>query len=505
MKAVIYIRVSTAEQIDNYSLTDQEAECRKYCEREGWEVVQVFREEGASAKTANRPQLNALITYCSMHKKEISKVVVYKFDRFARDAGDHHSVKAQLAMFGVNVRSVSEPFDDSPMGRFSENLAASVAQLDNDVRSERARKGMLSAAKEDGRWLFPSPYGYISTPGKRSPSLIPDPKPRHLIKYAFEQASLGVRTKASILNEVTEMGLRTNKGKPLSKQSFNNMLKNPIYTGRIKINGYEEIYQGDFEAIVDTEVYERANRIASSQKDIEHAKVSDLFPLKGLVACDICNRKLTGSFSKGRSAKYGYYRCLKDGCETKLRKERLEEMFIERLREISVNPSHWKFIEAIFKDVWKERTKAQMAKEKLRRKELERITTKRDKLVNKYVFEEAIDQETYLSLKDKLDLEINRLNKVEPDHKLSDTYLKKVVSFGKEVLSDIPTYWNNLEIDMKISFQKLIFPEGLTTTKQELGITNKSWLFIDFASQNEEESKMVRRPGLEPGTCRLRV
>ena len=360
MKAVIYIRVSTVGQVDNYSLNDQEAECRKYCEREGWEVTQVFREEGASAKTANRPQLNALITYCSIHKKEISKVVVYKFDRFARDAGDHHSVKAQLAMFGVQVRSVREPFDDSPMGRFSENLAASVAQLDNDVRSERARNGMLNGAKEDGRWLFPAPFGYISTPGKRSPSLIPDPRHSQHIKYAFEQASLGVKTKASILKEVTDMGLRTNKGKPLSKQSFNNLLKNPIYIGVIKIKGYPEVFQGDFEAIVTTELYEKANNVASFQKDIEHSQMTELFPLKGFITCELCKRKLTGSFSKGRTKKYGYYRSLNDGCETKVRKERLEEMFIERLSEISVDPQYWKFIEAVFKDVWKERTKDQM-------------------------------------------------------------------------------------------------------------------------------------------------
>ena len=492
MKAVIYIRVSTSEQVDNYSLASQEEECRKYCQREGIEIAEIFRDGGASAKTANRPQLNALIAYCSTYKKEISSVIVYKFDRFARQAGDHHSVKAQLAIFGIKVCSVSEPFDESPMGKFSENLAASIAQLDNDVRSERARNGMLKAAKEDGRWLYPAPFGYISTPGKRAPSLIPDPKHKNLIKYAFEQASLGVRTQASILTELTEMGLRTNNGKPMCKQSFCNLLKNPIYTGVIKINGYPEIFQGDFEPIVETEVYERANNIASTQREIEHVRISELFPLKGFITCEICKRKLTGSYSKGRSAKYGYYRCLNNGCKTKLKKERLEEMFIERMREISVNPIYWNFIEAVFKDVWKERTKAHMAKEKQRRKELDRLTTKRDKLVSKYVFEEALDPETYFSFKDKLDLEINELNKTQPDHKLSETYLKKVVSFGKDVLSDIPTYWNNLGIDMKISFQRLIFPYGLTTTKEELGTAQKSWLFIDFATQNVEESKLVR-------------
>lgn len=46
-------------------------------------------------------------------------------------------------------------------------------------------------------------------------------------------------------------------------------------------------------------------------------------------------------------------------------------------------------------------------------------------------------------------------------------------------------------IDMKISFQNLIFPDGLTTTKEKLGTSKNSWLFIDFAPQDAQESKMV--------------
>ena len=57
--AVLYVRVSTAEQVDNYSLATQERACRDYCEREGLTVDRVFREEGESAKTANRTQLRA--------------------------------------------------------------------------------------------------------------------------------------------------------------------------------------------------------------------------------------------------------------------------------------------------------------------------------------------------------------------------------------------------------------------------------------------------------------
>jgi Resolvase, N terminal domain len=50
--AVIYIRVSTKEQTENLSLATQLKACEEYCERQGFDVLERFREEGESAPTA---------------------------------------------------------------------------------------------------------------------------------------------------------------------------------------------------------------------------------------------------------------------------------------------------------------------------------------------------------------------------------------------------------------------------------------------------------------------
>ena len=71
--AIIYIRVSSDEQIDGTSLDFQEAECRRYCERNGYEVVEVFREEGQSAKDLslnNRKEFLRAIEFCRKNKKK---------------------------------------------------------------------------------------------------------------------------------------------------------------------------------------------------------------------------------------------------------------------------------------------------------------------------------------------------------------------------------------------------------------------------------------------------
>ena len=52
--AVIYVRVSTKEQTENLSLPTQLRACEEYCRREGYEILERFREEGESAKTADR-------------------------------------------------------------------------------------------------------------------------------------------------------------------------------------------------------------------------------------------------------------------------------------------------------------------------------------------------------------------------------------------------------------------------------------------------------------------
>src|SRR4051812_17165204 len=88
--AVIYLRVSTEEQVDNYSLETQENICRKQAEQRGLTVLEIFREEGRSAKTiSGRPMLIQMLEYCRKRRKEIDAVLVYRLDRISRQTADY--------------------------------------------------------------------------------------------------------------------------------------------------------------------------------------------------------------------------------------------------------------------------------------------------------------------------------------------------------------------------------------------------------------------------------
>ena len=81
--AAIYARVSTARQAErDLSLPDQIAQCRAYCERQGWEVVEVFCEPGASALDDDRAVFQEMIYKATRPDRPFTFIVVHSLSRF---------------------------------------------------------------------------------------------------------------------------------------------------------------------------------------------------------------------------------------------------------------------------------------------------------------------------------------------------------------------------------------------------------------------------------------
>lgn len=169
---IIYCRVSSAEQVDNTSLESQERYCREYAKREGVEIItDPFIEKGESAKTANRTEFIKAINFCSNKKNEVGYFIVYKLDRFARNQNDHVATQATLRRYGVALRSVTEPINETPIGRVMEGIISVFAEFDNNVRTERSKGGMLEQVKK-GFWPWREPIGFYRP--YRGSNIVPD-------------------------------------------------------------------------------------------------------------------------------------------------------------------------------------------------------------------------------------------------------------------------------------------------------------------------------------------
>src|SRR5205807_9615524 len=107
--AACYARVSSAEQVEGRSLDFQLQDMMEAAERDGFHVVDVYRDEGFSAKTDNRPEFQRMIADAQAGR--FSRIFVWKFDRFARNREDSAIYKGLLRRAGVQVVSVKEPTD----------------------------------------------------------------------------------------------------------------------------------------------------------------------------------------------------------------------------------------------------------------------------------------------------------------------------------------------------------------------------------------------------------
>ena len=228
-RAVVYVRVSSEEQVQNLSLGTQESTCREYCARNDIEVDRVFVEKGESAKTADRTEFQAMLEYCRRNKSRLNHVVVYTVNRFARNNEDHFAVAGFLRRLGIGLRSATEPIDESPAGKFVESMLAAVAALDNEMRRLNTITGM-KAALRIGRWPFKSPLGYRDgSDAAGKPLKVPDLERAPLVKKGFEMFATGRYTKKEVHAAVTKLGLRTPKGNKVAYRSFEWMLINPFY------------------------------------------------------------------------------------------------------------------------------------------------------------------------------------------------------------------------------------------------------------------------------------
>lgn len=160
LKAVGYIRVSTDEQAsEGQSLDNQLSRIRAYAESQGWDLVDVYREEGHSGKTTNRPELNRLIGDVRSDKVDI--VLVYRVDRLTRRQKHLWTLLEDVfEANGVGFKSVVEPFDTTTaQGKAFLGMLAVFAQLERDTISERTRD-TLASKKANGEWSGRIPYGY---------------------------------------------------------------------------------------------------------------------------------------------------------------------------------------------------------------------------------------------------------------------------------------------------------------------------------------------------------
>ena len=300
--AIIYIRVSSDEQVRGTSLATQEAECRAWCQRNEHQVAEVYRDEGESAKTADRPGLIAAVARC---QRGADAFLVHKLDRLARNTTDGLAIRAELRRAGCSLISATEAAGDDPVGEMVSTVLMAVAQFDNQVRAVRCKSGMTAVALAGG-WVWQAPRGYRMARSGNLPVLEIDPARAPLIRRAIEgyaDESLSHMQASAILVEA---------GFPISH--VDRVWASPVYGGNIRstLTGGKEV-KAAFVGIVDIATWRRASDRAAARSARPRLHKAE-FLAAGVATCAACGRRMRASWSKGKLGKpYPYYHC-QDGC-----------------------------------------------------------------------------------------------------------------------------------------------------------------------------------------------
>ncbi len=497
-QAVIYCRVSTKEQTQNLSLPTQLKACRDYCAREGYAAAETFIDEGESAKTADRPELQRLLTYCREHKGRVTAVVVYNVTRFARQKYDHVILRATLWKLGITLRSVMEPIDDSPSGKLMEGVLAAFAQFDNDQKSERTENGMR-AALQLGRWTFQAPLGFLNSESQFEPSLRRDDSRADLIALGFKLVSEGTKV-SDALSKLAAAGLRTRKGRDVSSQTFRAILRNPIYAGRVEVSKWQISRDGDFQAIIDKATFGSVQRRLDGKRTETRAYARQRadFPLRSLLRCAGCQGALTGSWSKGRSARYGYYHCAKCS-RVRAPREFVENLFIGRLECLQPDPGYMRLFREIVLDVWRaQQGRSRDVAAKLDSR-LAQLRGRLDRVEEAFIYDRTIDRPTYEQHRDKLREEIALAELALHDARIESIDVEGVLGFADHLLTNAARIWLGATLDQRQQFQQAIFPEGLSFDGREFGTAATCLAFKQLPSPRDEKEGVASPPGFEPG------
>lgn len=513
MNGIIYTRVSTKEQTeDRTSLETQEKECASLARKQDVLVPEnnIYREEGESAKFANRTQLQNLLAYVRHHKGEIQFLYIWKIDRLSRNLSDYYGIKVALGRYGVKIVSVTEPIEDDPVGRFLEAILAAAAQFDNEIRAVRTISGMR-ARVEQGNWPHSAPIGYK----KVNKSVVIDEKYAPKVTQILTTFAKGGYSLADITRYASELGIKSKSGKSKSIEAIKIILQNPFYAGFTRNKLSEKINKGLHKALVSEDVITTNIDIIDGTRKNYSYHGDDLYPLKNILLCSNCNKSLTASAPKSRNGSYyPSYTCNRKTCTKTITGKKTTtsiEIAHKQFRELleSFRPLD-EGIARLYKDIlvraWNEQYKQSIdALSELNRKS-ERNKTLRFSTNRKFI-EGKIDEQDKNAQIDTLDDELNKINEQNKELSAYISDSEEIIDKAMTFIETPDLFWNRAKPSVKKMIQLFMFPEGLVFDHEtSFGTTYKLEHYLllkKIADKSAKNSDLVAATGIEPVTLGL--
>lgn len=372
-RAVLYARVSGDDtRTDGRNLAGQLDMCREFALSKGYRVVAELSEDdkGATGVAIDLPQLNKIRDMSQAG--EIDILIVREIDRLSRSLAKQLIVEEELKRAGVRIEYVLANYDDTPEGRLSKHIRATIAEYEREKINQRMTRGKRLAAKA-GKVLVANmpPYGYTQTEENNKTTLVIDEEEARVVRLIFHWYSKGksIGWIAKALNTMAipswadshSEGYRVSKQKTKgrwAKGVISRILENETYIGiwhygkydgrKKKGNPHSHWIPIQVPAILSKDLWEAAQTRKEQNKMYAKRNFKHEYLLYKRTGCGCGYRRIceTHGRNKGYNKTYRYYKCsgnsqdLVRKCKLPMfRAEQVDKVVWEWVKSFLTNPT----------------------------------------------------------------------------------------------------------------------------------------------------------------------
>lgn len=351
-----YVRVSTQEQTENFSINNQKNDIKDKCRKENWNLIDIYSDEGITGTNIeSRQGLKNMLEYIKNNGENIDGVLIWKLSRISRKVGDLAIILDTLEKYDVSLISIMDNVDtSSSMGKAFIYIAGVLAEMERDSMMIQLKGGMKQRALE-GKFnggVVPIGYNY----NKGDDYLTLNEKEAVIVKKIFElyvEKDYGYKRIAQWLNARLNT-YPTKRGTSWSIGTVKGVIDNPVYIGKLRWGVHKDwskkrrkgtsnkyiLVDSKHEPIITNELWEASqNKRKLSNKKISKGTSTHL--LSGILKCPVCGASMVSHKIKKRnkSGYHRYYICSRyankgiDVCGTNLIKaEEAEKLIISKIK-----------------------------------------------------------------------------------------------------------------------------------------------------------------------------
>ena len=333
---VIYARYSSDAQKKD-SITQQVKACKEFAEKNDMNVIKVYKDEAKTGRNDERDEFQKMLRESKY--KGFEAVLVWKFDRFARNMRDALNNEKILEDNGVKVISATELIPDGAIGII---VKAVLLGINEYYSVDLAEKTMRGANQNAENCLYNGgtvPLGFKISDEKK---YVIDKENAQWVEKIFTMYANG-KMVMEICEYLNAMGIKTATGTKFNKASLHTMLNNKKYIG---VYTYGDISIPDgVPRIISDELFEKVQKVLEANKKLPARKRAfEEYLLTGKLFCGVCKDKynqdvMMVGHSGNAKMKYCYYKCKNEKtCGKKMiPKEVIEEQVIQKCRSMLTN------------------------------------------------------------------------------------------------------------------------------------------------------------------------